>query len=63
MNYEHFLHKLLYAVFLTFSIFVAYSVGKQATIDRVLFILDDAEKMYKDSVIVEDLRVDVSKLR
>ena len=63
MDFEFFLHKVLYAVFVIMCIFVAYSIGKQSTIDKVFVELDQSEQMYKDSVVIDDLRLDISKLR
>lgn len=63
MEHEQFLNRLLLAILLCFTVFVSYNIGKQSTIDKVMFILEDSEKVYPDSVIVQDLRLDISKLR
>jgi hypothetical protein len=63
MDIDVFLRRLLLTIVFSFAVFVSYNIGKQATITKVLNIIEDEEQVTKETVILEDLKIDVSKLR
>nr|QMP83173.1 MAG: hypothetical protein [Caudoviricetes sp.] len=43
--------------------FISYNIGKQSTITKVLNLIEQEENVTNQTVILEDLRIDISKLR
>jgi hypothetical protein len=63
MDADTFLRRLLLTIVFSFTVFVSYNIGKQATITKVLNLIEDEEQVTKETVVLEDLRIDISKLR
>lgn len=58
-----FLKRLMNSILIVLLVLVSYNVGKQSTITKVLNILDQEEQVTKETVILDDLKLDISKLR
>ena len=63
MDNDNFLQRLMRYILFLFVAFISYNVGKQSTITKVLIMIEDQQKVSKEPVVLEDLMVDVSKLR
>lgn len=63
MDFERMLQNFIFVVTFSVGIFVSYQVGKQSTIEKVLSIIEQEERVTNQTVILEDVKIDVSNLR
>ena len=54
---------LLFLVFVFANSWVAYNVGKQSTISKIEKILEEQEWVSIDHISLEDIKLEISKLR
>ena len=54
---------LLFLVFVFANSWVAYNVGKQSTISKIEKIVEEQESVSFDHISLEDIKLELSKLR
>lgn len=63
MNTDLFLKQLLNSFIILLVAFVSYNIGKQSTITKVISIIESEEQVTTETVLLEDIKIDVSKMR
>ena len=63
MNEDNWLYGLLLLAFIFANSWVAYHIGKQSTISKVEDILIEQESVSTDKISLEDIKLELSKLR
>lgn len=63
MDTDLFLKRILNSFIIFAVAFVSYNIGKQSTITKVISIIEEEEQVSTETVILEDLKIDVSKMR
>ena len=53
----------LFLIFIFANCWVAYEVGRQSTISKVEKIIDTEQVVSTDAISIEDLKLEISKLR
>nr|QMP83216.1 MAG: hypothetical protein [Caudoviricetes sp.] len=53
----------LLLVFIFANSWVAYQIGKQSTVTKVEMILDAEHSVSTDNISIEDVKLEISKLR
>lgn len=54
---------LLLLIFIFANSWVAYQIGKQSTVTKVEMILDAEHSVSTDNISIEDVKLEISKLR
>jgi hypothetical protein len=54
---------LLLLIFIFANSWVAYQVGKQSTLTKVEIILENEHSVSTDNISIEDVKLEISKLR
>lgn len=57
------LQRFVGAILVIMVAFISYNIGKQSTITKVLMLVEQEENVTNQTVVLEDLRIDISKLR
>lgn len=63
MYEEKALRQFVTVIFIITAIFIAYHVGRQSTITKVINIIEEEEQVSNETIILEDLKLDIFKLR
>lgn len=63
MDTDLFLKRILNSFIIFAVAFVSYNIGKQSTITKVISFIEEEEQVSTETVILEDLKLDVSKMR
>lgn len=63
MDEEKVLRQFVTVILFVTSIFISYHVGRQSTITKVINIIEAEEQVSNETIILEDLKLDIFKLR
>jgi hypothetical protein len=63
MQEDNWLKGLLHLALMFTIAYVAYHIGQQSTLHKVLNILDQEQKVAIESVVLEDIRQDILEIK
>lgn len=63
MTDDHWFIGLLFLAFVAANSWIAYNVGKQSTLTKVEKVLEEQESVSTDHISLEDIKLEVTKLR